>query len=135
MSNYSHPGETNSNWRGGKTKHPLYAIYLDMVARCARPTHQRYASYGGRGIAVCARWLGRDGFWVFVADMGPRPEGRTPGGRALYTLDRIDNDGPYSPDNTRWATYSQQAENRRELAYSGSRHDAATGRFLPKEAA
>lgn len=108
-------GEANANWRGGKTQHPLYELYLDMVGRCCRPSHARYSSYGGRGITVCDQW--KDNFWSFVADMGPRPEGKTASGRALYSLDRIDNDGDYEPQNCRWATQSQQSRNRRRTAY------------------
>ena len=96
-------GAANANWRGGKTAHPLYDTYLDMIGRCYRPTHQRYADYGGRGITVCERW--RDDFWAFVADMGERPEG--------LTLDRADNDKGYGPDNCRWATDVEQCHNRR----------------------
>jgi hypothetical protein len=96
-------GEANSNWRGGKTEHPLYGSYNEMLARCTRPDHPRYADYGGRGITVCDRW--RSDFWAFVDDMGDRPEGQS--------LDRVDNDGPYSPDNCRWATSAQQRANRR----------------------
>ncbi|VXB33829.1 hypothetical protein [Nocardioides sp. AX2bis] len=130
MSAYSHPGSANSNWRGGKYSHPLYQIYNDMLGRCHRPTHTRWANYGGRGITVCDRW--RTDFWAFVADMGPRPDGKTPGGRPLYSLDRTDNDGPYTPENCRWATASQQAQNRRDTAYAGTVHDPESGRFLPK---
>lgn len=104
-------GERNANWRGGKTKHELYRVYMDMVGRCHRPTHPRYSDYGGRGIQVCAEW--RDNFWTFVRDVGERPPGKTPSGRALYSLDRIDNDGDYEPGNVRWATPQEQLKNTR----------------------
>jgi hypothetical protein len=104
-------GERNANWRGGKTKHPLYLIYSDMKRRCTNPKHKRYADYGGRGIRVYQPWL--DDFWQFVADVGERPEGKTQGGRAYWQLDRIDNEGNYEPGNVRWASPSEQASNTR----------------------
>ncbi|MCV7307339.1 hypothetical protein [Mycobacteroides immunogenum] len=113
----SYSGADNPNYRGGKSSHPLYYTYRDMVARCTRPTHHRWASYGGRGITVCDRW--RSDFWTFVHDMGERPPG--------LSLDRINNDGPYSPDNCRWATNSQQSKNRRASAYAGNRNRAKAG--------
>jgi hypothetical protein len=106
----SYGGEGNPKWAGGVTNHPLHVVYTEMIARCERPTHKRYADYGGRGITVDRKW--RNNFWWFVEDVGPRPEGVGPSGRSLYSLDRIDNDGNYEPGNVRWATYAEQASNR-----------------------
>lgn len=76
-----------------------------MIVRCHRPdiATPNWAYYGGRNIAVCQRW--QDDFWAFVADMGERPH--------KHTLDRIDVNGNYEPDNVRWATNKQQAANKR----------------------
>jgi hypothetical protein len=79
-----------------------YKSWRSMINRCTNPNTPGYASYGGRGITVCDRWLI---FEPFLADMGVRPEGRT--------LDRINNDGNYEPGNCRWATRFEQQRNKR----------------------
>lgn len=105
-------------WRGGKTSHPLYWVHSDMVRRCTYPGHKSWANYGGRGITVCDRWLD---FWAFVEDMGPRPAG--------HSIDRINNDGPYAPDNCRWATAAEQNQNKR--AYKRATHCRRGHEFTP----
>jgi hypothetical protein len=85
-----------------------HAAWSSMIQRCCNPNNKYYPAYGGRGIDVCKRWRGLDGFQNFILDMDwkPAPE---------FTLDRKDNALGYSPKNCRWATHSQQQQNRRKL--------------------
>lgn len=94
-----------------KNRHPLYSCWHSMINRCEQPKTKQFDSYGGRGITVCNRWSirGGEGFRNFVSDMGERPEG--------YTLDRINNDLGYSPENCKWSSRSEQQLNRRNTKF------------------
>jgi len=98
----------------GMSNTPTYWAWLSMKSRCNNPQNPRWKNYGGRGIKVCKRWTV---FAHFLADMGPRPDGNR-GARSLYSLDRINNSGGYTPSNCRWATVDQQKVNKRERDYS-----------------
>jgi len=98
--------------RKGK-RQPEYVVHGRMLDRCFNPNNRKFADYGGRGITVCGRWLGEDGYENFLLDVGRRPPGVYPSGRAKYSIHRIDNDGPYEPGNCKWATQKEQSSNKR----------------------
>lgn len=97
---------------------PEYWVWAGMIQRCSNPNHDRFPRYGARGIKVCDRW--KD-FANFIADMGPRPSPR-------HSIDRIDLDGDYTPDNCRWATAVEQQSNTsrsRVISFNGESRTVA----------
>lgn len=91
---------------------PEYFRWMSMKLRCYCKTHFAYHRYGGRGITVCDRWL--HSFENFIADIGERPSTK-------HSLDRVNNDGNYEPNNVRWATAKEQANNRTKTCCNRSK--------------
>jgi hypothetical protein len=111
-------GHTRVNERGGRATTPEYRSFKAMKERCNNSNAPNYHLYGGRGITVCARWSGADGFNNFLGDMGTRPDNTT--------LDRINNDLGYDPENCRWSSPKVQSANRR----NSEEYDAVRRRNL-----
>ncbi len=107
-----------------RTKHGMaltkeYRAWTSMIQRCGNRNIHSFTDYGGRGIRVCNRWLGS--FENFISDMGERPTNS-------HSLDRIDNNGDYCPENCRWATKIEQANNTRAnvlITFNGTTHTIA----------
>lgn len=96
----------NANKTHGLSRTPIYRVWGSMVGRCTNPKDHKYASYGGRGINVCARWRSFENFYADVSQMEHF-------GEKGYSLDRINNNGDYEPNNVRWANLTTQGRNKR----------------------
>lgn len=92
---------------------PLYLVWGAMIQRCRNPKHDRYADYGGRGIEVCSARQSFEPFYSWA---------RSNGYKTGLSLDRVDNDAGYCPENCQWANRSDQSRNRRKFKGTTSKY-------------
>ena len=118
-----HIGNVNRKYK--RVSKRLYGVYKSMLSRCQDTNHREYHNYGGRGIKICSEWLGEVGYdsfseWAFSNGYDETLK------FGECTLDRIDTNGNYEPNNCRWITNKEQQSNRRDciiLEYNGEKHN------------
>jgi hypothetical protein len=111
-------GRESALWIDGRTHMPEFSsVYTNMKTRCYNPKTHNYARYGGRGIKVCDRWL--EDFANFYKDLGPRPS-------ADYSIERIDYDKDYCPENCGWMLKKYQSQNQCSNRYLEFRDERLT---------
>lgn len=103
MAKSRNKGKENPNYKTGLSKSRTYGSWASMIQRCTNPNRPEYNNYGGREIIVCEEWLS---FESFLSDMGECPSNN-------FTLERVNNDSGYNKHNCRWATYSDNLNNKR----------------------
>ena len=113
---------TARNTTHGKRHTRLYAVWCDMKARCLNPNNTSYKDYGGRGISICREWMQFENFYDWATTTGYNPD--APFGEC--TLDRINTNGNYEPNNCRWVSMKVQASNRRKPVRNLSKINGGT---------
>ena len=125
---YNRERSSVTNTKHGHSRSKLYAIHQSMKARCYNPNNKQYKDYGDRGIKVCDEWL--NNFEVFYK------WAMANGYEEHLTVDRIDNNGNYCPENCRWTTMKQQSNNRRNnnyITYNGETHTLSEWARITKQ--